>query len=170
MNNPVKNPNKVMFRYMQVSDLPRVEIIENRAYTTPWPIHAYQSELCHNQSARYIVMVQDLEVIGYCGFWIILDEAHITTIAVDPDIQGKGYGKKLLTYIMALAKEWGIKKMTLEVRVSNTKAQSLYEKLGFKQEGIRRGYYSDNREDAIIMWVNLDEQQQSIDSGAGNKL
>jgi ribosomal-protein-alanine N-acetyltransferase len=100
------------------------------------------------------------QVAGYCGFWLILDEAHITNIAVHPEFRGKGYGKRLLQYVMERARRLGALKMTLEVRVSNHVAQSLYEKMGFVRSGVRKGYYTDNKEDALIMWVTLNEQTE----------
>lgn len=89
---------------------------------------------------------------GYAGLWLMLDEAHITTIAVRPNLRGQGLGELLLVGLTDLACALGAKYMTLEVRVSNTVAQNLYKKYGFREEGIRKRYYSDNGEDALIMW------------------
>jgi [ribosomal protein S18]-alanine N-acetyltransferase len=101
------------------------------------------------------VMEEGENIIGYCGTWIVIDEAHVTNIALLPDYRGKGLGELLLRNVMDVLRKLGATSMTLEVRVSNHIAQSLYQKLGFKPGGIRKNYYSDNNEDALVMWVNL---------------
>jgi ribosomal-protein-alanine N-acetyltransferase len=93
-------------------------------------------------------------IIGYAGLWLMTDEAHITTIAVDPDFQGNGIGELLLVALIDRAKQIGARWLTLEVRVTNEVAQRLYEKYTFKEMGIRRRYYSDNGEDALVMWTD----------------
>jgi len=102
--------------------------------------------------ARARVATRSGTVVGYAGLWLVLDEAHVTTIAVHPDLRGHGLGELLLVRLVAIAQEMGAKRMTLEVRVSNEVAQTLYRKYSFKVEGVRRRYYSDNDEDALIMW------------------
>lgn len=91
-------------------------------------------------------------LVGYAGTWLMLDEAHVTTIAVRPEFRGRGLGEMLIIGLIDKATEVGARWVTLEVRVSNTVAQSLYRKYTFHSEGIRKGYYSDNGEDAVIMW------------------
>jgi ribosomal-protein-alanine N-acetyltransferase len=93
-------------------------------------------------------------IIGYAGLWLMTDEAHITTIAVDPDFQGNGIGELLLVGLIDRARQIGARWLTLEVRVSNEVAQRLYEKYTFKEMGLRRRYYSDNGEDALVMWTD----------------
>jgi ribosomal-protein-alanine N-acetyltransferase len=93
-------------------------------------------------------------IIGYAGLWLMTDEAHITTIAVDPDFQGNGIGELLVVALIDRARQIGARWLTLEVRVSNDVAQKLYEKYTFKEMGIRRRYYSDNGEDALVMWTD----------------
>lgn len=102
-------------------------------------------------------MVMELEgkAIGYAGMWTIMDEAHITNIAVRGAYRGRKLGEKLLDELMSTAAYLGMERMTLEVRVSNSIAQRLYQKKGFESAGLRKGYYSDNGEDAMIMWANL---------------
>jgi ribosomal-protein-alanine N-acetyltransferase len=95
------------------------------------------------------------KIIGYCGAWIVVDEAHVTNIAILPAYRGKKLGEALLNKLISIAREMGARSMTLEVRVTNYAAQSLYRKFGFQTGGIRKNYYSDNQEDAQIMWVNL---------------
>ena len=93
-------------------------------------------------------------IVGYAGLWLMTDEAHITTIAVDPEYQGYGIGELLLLGLMDRAKQVGARWLTLEVRVSNQIAQALYHKYTFKEMGVRRRYYSDNGEDALVMWTD----------------
>ncbi|MED0658038.1 ribosomal protein S18-alanine N-acetyltransferase [Anoxybacillus ayderensis] len=145
----------VSFRFMTLQDLDRIVEIEQLSFTLPWSRSSFYQELTNNRYARYIVMEHDGQIIGYCGMWLVMDEAHITNIAVLPEFRGKKLGEALMKQAMALAREEGAKTMTLEVRVSNTVAQSLYRKLGFLNGGIRKRYYSDNQEDALVMWVKL---------------
>jgi [ribosomal protein S18]-alanine N-acetyltransferase len=91
-------------------------------------------------------------IVGFAGMWLMLDEAHITTIGVKPALRGKGYGELLFATLLEIAMTVGARRATLEVRVSNHPAQALYRKYGFREEGVRRRYYSDNNEDALIMW------------------
>ncbi|KFZ42577.1 ribosomal protein S18-alanine N-acetyltransferase [Anoxybacillus sp. ST70] len=140
---------------MTLQDLDRIVEIEQLSFTLPWSRSSFYQELTNNRYARYIVMEHDGQIIGYCGMWLVMDEAHITNIAVLPEFRGKKLGEALMKQAMALAREEGAQTMTLEVRVSNTVAQSLYRKLGFLNGGIRKRYYSDNQEDALVMWVKL---------------
>lgn len=93
-------------------------------------------------------------IVGFAGLWLMVDESHITTIAVHPDYRGRGVGESLMSALIGVSYEIGARMVTLEVRVSNTVAQNLYRKYGFKEAGIRRRYYSDNHEDALIMWTD----------------
>ncbi|RAL22031.1 ribosomal protein S18-alanine N-acetyltransferase [Thermoflavimicrobium daqui] len=150
---------KIAFRPMEVSDLSSILDVEVNSFSAPWPKQAFYNELVRNQFAHYTVVTINDKVIGYCGLWIILDEAHITNIAIHPNYRGKGLGEATLMYVMETAKMLGANKMTLEVRVSNHIAQSLYKKMGFVPSGIRPKYYSDNQEDALIMWVTFNEKK-----------
>ncbi|WP_409344151.1 ribosomal protein S18-alanine N-acetyltransferase [Paenibacillus sp. MBLB4367] len=143
------------FRSMQVDDIETICAIEQEAFTTPWTSTAFYNELTNNHFARYMVMEYAGEVAGYAGMWIIIDEAHVTNIAVRGKYRGKKLGERLMREVMKTARFFGAVKMTLEVRVSNRVAQNLYEKLGFRASGLRKAYYSDNNEDAIIMWAEL---------------
>ncbi|MCR4401365.1 MAG: ribosomal protein S18-alanine N-acetyltransferase [Firmicutes bacterium] len=139
---------------MRQSDLDDVMRIEKASFPTPWSRNAFLSEIYENSRACYLVARQSGKVIGYVGIWIILEEGHITNIAVHPDFRRRGIGERLMKAIMDYARSKGAKRFTLEVRVSNVGAQKLYEKLGFVSAGIRPGYYHDNGEDAMIMWRN----------------
>ncbi|WP_374721774.1 ribosomal protein S18-alanine N-acetyltransferase [Peribacillus tepidiphilus] len=143
------------FRLMTEDDIDEVLVLERRSFTLPWSREAFYNELNHNQYALYIVLEDEGKIVGYCGAWLVIDEAHITNIAILPEYRGRRLGEGLLRKMMDIAIERGAKVMTLEVRVSNIIAQSLYEKLGFQKGGIRKRYYTDNGEDALVMWVNL---------------
>ena len=143
------------FRPMRLDDIASICEIEAEAFPTPWTDVAFRNELTNNQFARYVVMEYDGEIAGYGGMWMIMEEAHVTNIAVRAQHRGKKLGERLVRELQRLAQELGAVRMTLEVRVSNHIAQRLYEKLGFRSVGLRRGYYTDNGEDAMIMWVTL---------------
>jgi ribosomal-protein-alanine N-acetyltransferase len=139
-------------RKMQFNDLPRVVEIERACFGERWTLGAFQNELANKASTYFVATLEDA-IIGYAGYWLILEEAHITTIGVDPRQQGNGYGELLLIDLIEHAATAGAKWVTLEVRASNTAAQNLYDKYGFTSLGRRRGYYQDNNEDALIMWT-----------------
>lgn len=147
----------VEFRFMTLDDVDAVVGLEQLSFSTPWPRDAFVNELTINQHAKYVVAEIDGRVIAYCGMWVILDEAHITNIAVHPDFRGMKLGEALMRQMMGISVMFGAKRMTLEVRPSNEVARNLYAKLGFREAGRRKKYYSDNQEDAIIMWVTIDE-------------
>lgn len=140
---------------MTVDDLDDVLEVEVNSFATPWSRDAFFNELTKNQFANYLVAEVGEKVVGYCGVWIIVDEAHITNIALLPDYRGMKLGEALLAKIMELAKNKGAVRVTLEVRVSNERAQNLYRKFGFVDGALRKQYYTDNLEDALVMWVNL---------------
>lgn len=160
---------------MEVDDIPTVSLIEHTVFTLPWSSNAFTYEIKHNPASDYLVLKyvpwmaakdkgglsdrvrrifrpgEDISLVGYGGFWILVDEAHICTIAIRPEWQGRGLGELLLLALIEQAMKRNAQVVTLEVRVSNIKAQNLYVKCGFKTVGKRRGYYSDNHEDALIM-------------------
>ncbi|HET7628909.1 MAG TPA: ribosomal protein S18-alanine N-acetyltransferase [Bacillales bacterium] len=147
--------DNVQFRYMNVDDIDAVMKVEKASFTMPWSDSAFYNELTNNRFATYI-LAQDADcVIGYCGVWVIVDESHVTNIAILPEYRGKQIGESLLRTAMHYARMKGARKMSLEVRVSNESAQRLYRKLGFQPGGIRKNYYTDNYEDALVMWVKL---------------
>ncbi len=143
---------------MQEQDVPTVQAIEREIFSTPWPRNAYYRELASRNSAHYIVLRRhaddggESEIVGYAGMWRMYDEAHVTTIGVRHDLQHSGYGRVLFAALVQSAYEMGAKWITLEVRTSNENAMRMYEGFGFKVIGRRRGYYTDNGEDAIVMW------------------
>lgn len=127
--------------------------IEKQCFTTPWHESAYITEIS-NRSAHYIVAKIGDKIVGFSGMWIIIDEAHITTIGIDPDYRGRKIGEQVLVSMLDEAQRRGAHRATLEVRESNDVAQNLYRKYGFVPAAIRRGYYSDNGENAVVMWVD----------------
>lgn len=139
---------------MRLEDIPAVQAIEREVFLSPWPRNAYRNELLSNRHATYIVLRREGEVSGYGGLWKVQQEAHITTIGVRATEQGHGYGKALFIALLQRAYGLGAHWVTLEVRRSNEHAMGLYESFGFTVIGRRRGYYTDNGEDAIIMWSN----------------
>jgi ribosomal-protein-alanine N-acetyltransferase len=108
--------------------------------------------LPNRQPARY--NPHTASIVGFAGLWLMVDEGHVTTIATHPDYRGRGLGELLLSSLISIAYDIHARMVTLEVRVSNSVAQNLYRKYGFREAGIRRRYYSDNNEDAYIMWTD----------------
>ncbi|MCR8643583.1 ribosomal protein S18-alanine N-acetyltransferase [Paenibacillus sp. N1-5-1-14] len=140
---------------MSLQDIPYVLDIEKEAFTLPWSKDAFYNELTNNHFAHYMIMEINGEVGGYAGMWMIVDEAHVTNIALKGIHRGQKLGERLLIELQQAAATLGATRMTLEVRVSNEIAQNLYTKLGFTSAGVRPGYYTDNNEDALIMWADL---------------
>ncbi len=126
--------------------------IEEHSFSIPWSKTAFLGEIL-NQNAHYFVATIEDKVVGYGGFWYIVNEGHITNIAVHQDFRGQGIGSKILDAMIAQKEELWMIGLTLEVRVSNENAIKFYEKKGFVEEGRRKNYY-ENNEDALIMWLN----------------
>jgi len=135
---------------MAVSHLEAVLAIENVSNGAPWSEVSFRREIENPQAHYYVATEKDL--LGFAGFWTLIDEAHITTIAVKPEARGKGVGRALMLRIFEDAAAHGMTCATLEVRAGNAAAIHLYESLGFLNSGVRKNYYPDNREDAVIMW------------------
>jgi ribosomal-protein-alanine N-acetyltransferase len=149
----VKQITRVRIEPMALTDLPRVREIEHEAFASPWPQDAYRAEIEENQVACYLVARDETGVVvGFAGMWVIFDEAHVTTIAVDHARRGERIGERLLLALIDRALSRGARWMTLEVRPSNAVALALYRKFGFRDVALRKRYYSDNGEDAIVMW------------------
>lgn len=142
----------VTFEKMRLEHLNAVVKIEEMSFPSPWSRNAFSCELVQNNFAYYIVALAGKKVVGYGGMWLILDEAHITNVAVHPDYRMNNIGRALMLEMIKQAILMGISGMTLEVRPSNAAARRLYDTLGFKERGLRKRYYTDTNEDAIIMW------------------
>ena len=162
---------------MELADVPTVSQVEQIVFTLPWSATAFEYELRHNRASEYLVLRHlplvgesgggrrpargvgqllkrsrmDSSVLGYGGFWVRPGEAHICTLAVRPEWRGRGLGELLLVSLIERALERRAEVATLEVRVTNSTAQNLYRKYGFRRVGTRKGYYSDNGEDALMM-------------------
>ena len=128
--------------------------IEAEVYPRPWSFSLFLSELALKTSRAYVVARYDEEVVGYAGLMMALDDAHVTTLAVDPGWHRRHIAKRLLLHLADLAVERGAAHMTLEVRVGNSEAQNLYRQFGFRPAGIRKGYYAETNEDALVMWAD----------------
>lgn len=164
---------------MHVRDVPAVVEIERASFLTPWPAGAYVRELEQNALARYVVVREvgadgdvpdprprtswvpdflrpgtreDRSVVAYAGMWLMIDEAHVTSVAVRPEWRGRGLGLLLMWAMFDVGAAAGARWLTLEVRPTNAVARAMYANLGFREAGIRPRYYTDNGEDAVIMW------------------
>jgi len=146
---------KIILREMEINDLDDVMEIEKESFTTPWTREAFRMEVQDNLLAKYIVAEIDHQVVGYGGLWTIMDEGHITNIAVRKAFRGQGVGNSIVMGLVEYCRDHDIPRMTLEVRKSNTVAQHLYKKYGFIDCGIRPNYYTDGHEDAVIMWKSF---------------
>ena len=146
---------KVTIRKMTVVDAPGVHAVELESFATPWTLESFIAEMTQNPNAYYLVAETE-EIIGFAGLWHIADEGHITNVAVKQKARGTGIGEALLVALIEQARQLGLQAMTIEVRVSNTPARTLYEKLGFLYAGTRKRYYQDNNEDAAIYWLELE--------------
>lgn len=134
-------------------DLAGVLAVEAESFNNPWTRQMYEAELlrpgvCH----VYVARLPGCPVVGFCAFWLILDEAHINNVALRPAWRGQGIGAVLVTYALAEAERRGAPRATLEVRRSNEGAQRFYQRLGFRVEGVRPRYYSQPEEDALVLW------------------
>jgi ribosomal-protein-alanine N-acetyltransferase len=145
----------IQLRALQLSDLSAIERIERRSYPTPWSRSMFAGELAKPSSICLGAFEDDGRRPKLAGYLIVsryVDAWHVMNVAVDPDHRGRGIATMLLERLFELTADDGRRGYTLEVRVSNATAIRLYERLGFQARGIRRGYYTDNREDALIMW------------------
>lgn len=150
---PLGNREPLVIETMTDADVKDVLRIEQQSFSTQWPSNAFHQEIHDNKLAYYFVGRVGARVVAYGGIWVILEDSHVTTIAVHPDFRGRKYGEIMLLKLLDEAMERGASWMTLEVRESNTIAQALYRKYGFTTVSTRKGYYSDNNENALVMWA-----------------
>ncbi len=138
---------------MRETDLDDLLVIEQYSFPTPWKRSMYESDIDANRHARFFVIESrdPAELVGYIGTWFIYDEAHIGTIATKQEYRGKRIAEQLIAYTAFQGIQEGIAYVVLEVRVSNDPAIRLYERLGFTQVGLRKRYYTDTGEDALLM-------------------
>ena len=145
----------VQIRALMEADVPAVHEIERLCFPMPWSEASILHDLTENPAARWLALLEDGRLAAYAGMWLIIDEAHVTNVAVHPDFRRRGYGEKILRALMDLARDTCMGLITLEVRRSNEAAQALYHKAGFLDVGYRKRYYEDNKEDALIMYCQL---------------
>lgn len=158
----------INIRPMRIDDLEQVCYIDRQSFTLPWPDNAYSHELKDNPAARLWVAEDiqfsgDSKIVGIIVMWLVLDEAHIATLAVHPDFRREGIGKRLLVVALQAAIQNGARQALLEVRANNQAAQALYQQFGFEVVGRRPRYYRDNQEDALLM--TLDNLSEAVFKG-----
>jgi ribosomal-protein-alanine N-acetyltransferase len=128
-------------------------VIESSTHSAPWSRKSFENELEHKYGVFNIALVEG-KVIGYGGTWVLVDEAHVTNVVVSPEFRGQGIGRKLMNEMLVKAREKGAVCATLELRKSNEVALKLYESMGFKMATVRKAYYPDNQEDALVMMMD----------------
>lgn len=140
---------------MELTDIEQVMEVEKQSFTTTWSKEIFIQELAVNDHAHYFVVEIEERIIGYVGLWVVFEDAQITNIAIIPEFRGHKIGERLFRFVLQQAVKMGVERLSLEVRASNIIAQRLYRKFGLVPGGIRKNYYTDNQEDAIVMWVKL---------------
>ncbi|MBS1721464.1 MAG: ribosomal protein S18-alanine N-acetyltransferase [Armatimonadetes bacterium] len=148
----------VRFEPLASGHIAQILEIEKVSHGSPWHERSFQNELSHAHSV-FVVALKGTDVVGYAGVWILADEAHVTTIAVQPELRGQGLGRELMDEVLARSAERGAVCSTLEVRAGNEAAIHLYESMGYVRAGLRKGYYPDNKEDAVVMWLHQLEKK-----------
>lgn len=153
-------------RKMTVEDVSAVVDLDQKSFSLPWPERSFRFELTDNPASRCWVAALDGRVVGMIVVWLIVDEAHVATIATDPEYRRQGIGKRLLAHALRHLIDDGARSSFLEVRESNLAAQEMYRKFGYEVTGRRRRYYRDNDEDAILMSLDsLNADRLMVDGG-----
>jgi len=147
--------DNVVIREMELADVDQVVEVEKASFATTWTIDVFYQEIADNEYAHYYVMEADGKIIGYVGTWVVFEDAQITNIAIKPEYRGKKLGQKLFQFTIQQVIKLGATRLSLEVRETNIIAQRLYRKFGLVPAGIRKNYYTDDNEDAIVMWVSF---------------
>jgi len=156
-------PVTVITRLEGPRDLDAVLELDQASFSNPWTRMMYEQELQNDQSFIFVARQDGSPIVGYCSYWIILDEIHVNNIAVRPGWRRHGIGRALMEHLLADGRARHCRAATLEVRRSNTAALRLYEAGGFVQRGVRRGYYRDPDDDALVLWAEI----QNIGSDSG---
>lgn len=154
--------SSLIFRPAVARDIDQLVAIEQACFATPWDRAAFEYELTINQYAYYLVIESEQTIIGYAGAGFIFDEGHITNVGILPTYRGQGLGLQLMQQLIAQAQKQQVSYLTLEVRESNVIAQRLYQKLTFRPVALRKKYYSDNQEDALIMRVDFNKESEDV--------
>lgn len=137
-------------------DVPELLAIEVEQFPEPWTRAMLLDEITNTETRRYTVAIEGKQIIGYLGVMYVLDELHVNTIGTLPGHEGKGVATSLMEEAWAIAKERGIVRATLEVGVTNTRARALYSRFGFAPVGVRKNYYERTKEDALVLWADVD--------------
>ena len=146
----------MIIRTAEKKDIEDIARIENSCFSVPWSLDAIEQEICENKLAKFFIACDGEDnVVGFIGIWTLIDECQINKVAVLPEKRKLGIGKAILNHVLELTREQGIKSWYLEVRESNIAAKALYKSAGFSSVGIRKGYYVEPIEDAVLM--NLEE-------------
>lgn len=153
----ITSSNRLRYEPLYEALIPVLMEIEEEAYPEPWTTGMFREEM-RNRSSYFYVVYCDETLIGYCGFWLLIDDAHVTSVTVAEAYRGEGYGREQMNHLIAVARAKAAVTMTLEVRESNTPAREMYNDFGFEQIGVRKGYYGRSGEDAIVMRLPLDTQ------------
>jgi len=153
---------RVEIAAMNADHLDEVFEIEKYCFVTPWTKESLLRELAENELAVYLVALEEKKVVGYAGMWHVVNEGHITNVAVHPERRRAGIGSTIVERLLGIAEARGMIGVTLEVRISNYAAQRLYTKFGFKPEGFRKNYYGDTHEDAVIMWKYFTDAERKL--------
>ncbi len=149
-------------RLAERRDVPDLLVIEQAQFPEPWSRAMLLDEITNTETRRYSVAVEGNRIVGYLGVMFVLDELHINTLGTLPGEEGRGIASSLINDAWDVARGRGIRRATLEVAVSNTRAQSLYFRFGFSPVGVRKNYYEKTREDALILWADLDAGESAI--------
>jgi ribosomal-protein-alanine acetyltransferase len=168
---------KLLIRKMTLQDVPSVIDLDHKSFSLPWPERSFRFELTANPASRCWVAELDGKIVGMIVVWLIIDEAHVATLATHPDFRRQGIGTKLLSHALRLMMDEGARSSFLEVRESNLSAQEMYHKFGYEASGRRPHYYKDNGEDAILMNLAslkaerliFDDQHSSLDKEEQNE-
>lgn len=150
----MRKKSEFTIRKMTADDIPAILAVETDVFTTTWSEQAFIDEY-NNPLTTYLLLCNSENVIGYAGFWLVVDEAQITNVAIKHDWQGLGLGRELMQALIKEARKLKALSISLEVRASNLVAQNLYISLGFQEVGIRPGYYLDNKETALLMQLTI---------------
>ena len=150
----------VRIKVAREEDVDGVWELEKICFPTPWSRADFEKDIVENILATYMVAIVDDKLVAYAGMWVVLDEGHITNIGVHPDYREEGIATMVIMELIAAAREKGARRFTLEVRPSNVNAIALYRKFGFVSVGYRKEYYADNKEDAMIMWLYEEDDNE----------
>lgn len=149
---------ELIFRWMGLADIDAIVALEQVCFSTPWSRATFEEELNYNDLAHYLIAEWQGHIVGYAGMWVVCNEAHVMNVAIDPAYRGQGWGRQMMLALICRAQVLGAESMTLEVRVSNQAARTLYAKMGFVEYGNRPGYYSEPKEDALLLWLKSFDQ------------